>query len=63
MESNAVPRLTLEKASLAYGHVALFDRVGFQLDAKERVGLIGHNGGGKPTLLRVLARSAALNDK
>src|ERR1043166_9731219 len=57
-----VPLITVSQASLAYGHVALLDHVDFQLEEKERIGLIGRNDGGKSTLLRVLAESAALDD-
>ncbi len=57
-----MPYLTLDKAALAYGHVALLDRADFQLDEGERVGLIGRNGGGKSSMLKVLAGQAALDD-
>jgi hypothetical protein len=55
-----MPYITLDKAALAFGHVALLDKVAFQLDENERVGLIGRNGGGKSSLLRVIAGQAAL---
>jgi ATP-binding cassette subfamily F protein uup len=57
-----MPYITLDKASLAFGHVALLDKVAFQLDENERVGLIGRNGGGKSSLLRVIAGQAVLDD-
>jgi len=57
-----MPYLTLDKAALAYGHVPLLDHVDFQLDEGERVGLIGRNGGGKSSMLKVLAGQAALDD-
>ena len=57
-----MPYITLDKASLAFGHVALLDHVEFQLDEGERVGLIGRNGGGKSSLLKVLAGQAHLDD-
>ena len=57
-----MPYITLDKAALAFGHVALLDKVTFQLDENERVGLIGRNGGGKSSLLRVIAGQAALDD-
>ena len=47
--------LTLIDAQLAYGHVALLDHAGFSLEAGERIGLIGRNGTGKSSLLRILA--------
>ena len=57
-----MPYITLDKAALAFGHVALLDHVEFQLDENERVGLIGRNGGGKSSMLTVLAGRAALDD-
>lgn len=57
-----MPYLSLNKACLAFGHVALLDHLDFQLDEGERVGLIGRNGGGKSSLLKVLAGAAALDD-
>lgn len=57
-----MPFITLDKASLAFGHVALLDHADFQLDEGERVGLIGRNGGGKSSLMRVLSGIANLDD-
>ena len=57
-----MPFITLDKACLAFGHVALLDHADFQLDEGERVGLIGRNGGGKSSMLRVLASQANLDD-
>ena len=47
--------LTLTDAHLAFGHVALLDGAGFSLDAGERLALIGRNGAGKSSLLRIVA--------
>ncbi|MBI5790704.1 MAG: ATP-binding cassette domain-containing protein [Rhodocyclales bacterium] len=57
-----MPVLTLDNACLAYGHVALLDHAALQLDAGERVGLIGRNGSGKSSLLKALAGLGALDD-
>ena len=57
-----MPLLTLDDASLAFGHVALLDRAAFQLDPGERVALIGRNGSGKSSLLKVCAGVARLDD-
>jgi ATP-binding cassette subfamily F protein uup len=57
-----MPYLTLENACLAFGHVDLLAHTAFQLDEGERVGLIGRNGGGKSSLMRVLAGQAHLDD-
>jgi ABC transport system ATP-binding/permease protein len=47
--------ITLADAQLAFGHVALLDHADFSLEPGERVGLIGRNGAGKSSLLRILA--------
>jgi ATP-binding cassette subfamily F protein uup len=57
-----MPFITLDKASLAFGHVALLDHADFQLDEGERVGLIGRNGGGKSSMMRVIAGQGTLDD-
>ena len=46
--------ITLLNAQLAFGHVALLDHTGFSLETNERVGLIGRNGAGKSSLLKIL---------
>ena len=46
--------MTLLNAHLAFGHVALLDGAEFSLEDCERVGLIGRNGAGKSSLLRIL---------
>lgn len=57
-----MPYITLENASLAFGHHALLDKTAFQLDAGERVGLIGRNGAGKSSLLKAIAGELKLDD-
>jgi ATP-binding cassette subfamily F protein uup len=47
--------ITLLDAQLAFGHVALLDHTDFALESQERVGLIGRNGTGKSSLLKILA--------
>ena len=47
--------LSLSNAHLAYGHVALLDSAAFSLEAGERLGLIGRNGAGKSSLLKIIA--------
>src|SRR6476469_10274819 len=46
--------ITLLDAQLAFGHVPLLDHADFSLEATERVGLIGRNGAGKSSLLKIL---------
>ena len=57
-----MPLLTIDKACLAFGHVALLDRADFSIDAGERVGLIGRNGCGKSSLLKAMAGVSHLDD-
>jgi ATPase subunit of ABC transporter with duplicated ATPase domains len=57
-----MPVLTLVDAHLAFGHVALLDGASLALDAGERVGLIGRNGTGKSSLLKVVAGIEHLDD-
>lgn len=47
--------LVLNNANLAFGHVDLLAQASFSLEAGERVGLIGRNGTGKSSLLKILA--------
>src|SRR5262245_26226245 len=47
--------ITLLDAQLAFGHVALLDHADFSLETNERFGLIGRNGAGKSSLLKILA--------
>ncbi|MEB0112901.1 ATP-binding cassette domain-containing protein [Variovorax sp. RTB1] len=47
--------ITLLDAQLAYGHVPLLDHADFSLLESERIGLIGRNGTGKSSLLKILA--------
>ncbi|RKT26459.1 ATP-binding cassette subfamily F protein uup [Paraburkholderia sp. RAU2J] len=49
-------------AQLAFGHVALLDHADFSLEAGERVGLIGRNGAGKSSLLKIVADLAKPDD-
>jgi ABC transport system ATP-binding/permease protein len=56
-----MPLLTLIDAELAYGLHPLLDRASFAIRAGERVGLIGRNGTGKSTLLKVIGAGQALD--
>jgi len=54
--------ISLSDAQLAFGHVALLDHAEFSLEAGERIGLIGRNGTGKSSLLKILGGLSALDD-
>ena len=51
-----MPLATLIGVTKAYPGRIVLDAVDFQVDAGQRVGLVGANGAGKTTLLRILAR-------
>ena len=47
--------IVLSNAGLAFGHVPLLSRASVSLETNERLGLIGRNGTGKSSLLKVLS--------
>ncbi|MDR7238576.1 ABC-F family ATP-binding cassette domain-containing protein [Neobacillus drentensis] len=47
--------LTVENVSKTYGEKQLFNNISFTIKEKERVGLIGINGTGKSSLLKIIA--------
>ncbi|HEY8555353.1 MAG TPA: ATP-binding cassette domain-containing protein [Burkholderiales bacterium] len=57
-----MPLLRLDDVSLAYGHVPLLAHADFQLEAGERVCVVGRNGAGKSTLFRVIAGAVQPDD-
>ena len=54
--------LSLSNAHLAFGHVALLDNAAFSLETGERLGLIGRNGAGKSSMLKIIAGLEKLDD-
>jgi ATP-binding cassette subfamily F protein uup len=50
-----MPLVSLDRVSIAYGHLPLLDEVALQIEPRERVSVIGRNGTGKSTLLKVLS--------
>ena len=57
-----MPLLRLNKVSLAYGHRALLDEVDLEVHRGERVCLVGRNGEGKSSLMRVLSGEVVPDD-
>jgi ATP-binding cassette subfamily F protein uup len=56
-----VPILHLQQASLAFGHLPLFEDADLRIDPGERIALIGRNGTGKSTLLKAIAGEIPLD--
>jgi len=57
-----MPLLQLSQVSLAYGHVPLLDHVDLVIEPGERIGLIGRNGTGKSSLLKLIDGAVAADD-
>jgi ATP-binding cassette subfamily F protein uup len=54
--------ITIDKISLAFGHHQLLDKASLGLEKNDKYGLIGRNGAGKSSFLKVLARTQAADD-
>ncbi|MFD1006792.1 ATP-binding cassette ATPase Uup [Oceanisphaera ostreae] len=54
--------LTLQNAQLAFGDAPLLDGIEFNIQAGERVCIVGRNGAGKSTLMKVIANELQLDD-
>lgn len=57
-----MPVLMLSQAQLSWGDLPVLDKAAFSLQEGERVGLIGRNGTGKTSLLKVLSRLVPLDE-
>jgi ATP-binding cassette, subfamily F, member 3 len=47
--------ISIDNITVRFGAFTLFDRISFQLNKGDRVGLVGRNGAGKTTLLNLIA--------
>src|ERR1700746_1452056 len=54
-----MPLVFLDHVSIAYGHLPLLADAGFQVEPRERISVIGRNGTGKSTLLRIVSGEVA----
>ena len=50
-----MPLVSLDRISVAFGHLPLLDEVALQIEPRERVAVIGRNGTGKSTLLKIIS--------
>ena len=50
-----MPLVSLDRVSVAFGHLPLLDEVALQIEPRERVAVIGRNGTGKSTLLKIIS--------
>jgi len=50
-----MPIVSLDRVSVAFGHLPLLDEVALQIEPRERVAVIGRNGTGKSTLLKIIS--------
>ncbi|HZR70603.1 MAG TPA: ATP-binding cassette domain-containing protein [Burkholderiales bacterium] len=57
-----MPLFQLSRVSLAFGHVPLLDHADLVVEPGERIGLIGRNGTGKTSLLKIVAGEARPDD-
>ncbi len=57
-----MPLLQFKNLALAYGDVALLDHIELTIEPGERIALIGRNGAGKSSLLKILAGIAKEDD-
>src|SRR6266436_2326599 len=53
--------ISLQEITIAFGGPLLFDKMSFQLEAGERVALLGRNGVGKTTLMKVMAGQTGID--
>ncbi|VAX09847.1 Bis-ABC ATPase Uup [hydrothermal vent metagenome] len=56
------PLVSFKNVSLAFGSAPLLEQVNFNIDRGERICLLGRNGTGKSTLLRVMAGEITADD-
>ena len=50
-----MPLVSLDAVTIAFGHLPLLDRISLRVEPRERVAVIGRNGTGKSTLLKIIS--------
>jgi len=53
--------ISIENVSKSFGGQVLFEGINFQINSRERIGLVGRNGHGKTTLFSMITGAQALN--
>jgi energy-coupling factor transporter ATP-binding protein EcfA2 len=59
VRSRRMPLVTLDRVTMAYGHLPLLHEASLRIESRERVCVIGRNGTGKSTLLQIVSGSLA----
>ena len=57
-----MPLVTLDRISIAFGHLPLLDHASLRIEPRERVCVIGRNGTGKSTLLQIVSGDLSPQD-
>jgi ATP-binding cassette subfamily F protein uup len=57
-----MPLATLDRISIAFGHLPLLSEINLQIDDRERVAVVGRNGTGKSTLLQIVSGDITPDD-
>lgn len=53
--------ISFQGVSLQYGERKLFDSISFQINARDRIGLVGNNGAGKSSILKCILGEIAID--
>lgn len=53
---------TINKGSKSYGYKNLFENINFEIKNNEKIAIVGNNGCGKTTLLRIISNEEYLDD-
>ncbi len=57
-----MPLLQLRQITLKYSAAPLLDQIDFQVEAGERICLLGRNGAGKTSLMRIITGEETPNE-
>ena len=57
-----IPMVSFDNISKSYGARVLFENVTFNINKGERIGLVGRNGYGKTTLMRIITGEESADD-